>query len=290
MSVYFFGQFLLQRGRITGEQLQEAITFQEQTNLPIGVLAVVEGFMKQEEADRINLLQRVTDKRFCELAEEQGLLTSEQTEELLELQRSSRILLGEALVHCMLITRHHMEEELALFKKLQEEDANKFDGFFADQPNAEVLRIFCQTMTTLLQRVAHLSVKIGKTSADPRRLEQRDYTARQDFTGGFNGTIGLALPTTMALQIGNKMLESACTTMSEDVLDGVAEFLNVVNGNVCAKFSGLGKTVDMQPPKIYRVCQGETLDFIKDTSGARVSVTEIADPGSVMELCVIDRS
>ena len=66
MTVRFLGQFLLDRGTITAAQLQAATEAQRASNPLLGELAVREGLLTPEQADRIHERQRSDDRRFGE--------------------------------------------------------------------------------------------------------------------------------------------------------------------------------------------------------------------------------
>ncbi len=97
MSVAFLGQYLITRGLITREQLDEALTEQRRRNVRLGELGVQKGMLTPEQAQRIHDMQRETDKPFGQMAVEQGYLTAQQLDELLSVQSSAYVYLGEAL-------------------------------------------------------------------------------------------------------------------------------------------------------------------------------------------------
>lgn len=98
MSVRFLGQFMLERGTITAQQLQAATEAQRASNPLLGELAVREGLLTTPQAQRIHERQRSDDRRFGDIARDLGLLDQTQLQSLLAAQLAGRKLLGQVLL------------------------------------------------------------------------------------------------------------------------------------------------------------------------------------------------
>ena len=96
--VLFFGQYLVSEGHVTQSQLDEAVQFQEQHNLPLGAVALSKALMSERQVLIVHAQQARTDKQFGQIAVERGFLSRAQLDELLREQSEARILLGEALI------------------------------------------------------------------------------------------------------------------------------------------------------------------------------------------------
>ena len=55
MSSRFFGQYLLEKGRITSQQLSSALDTQKAATPPIGILALEKGWLTAEQIKQIPL-------------------------------------------------------------------------------------------------------------------------------------------------------------------------------------------------------------------------------------------
>ena len=80
------GNYLMEKGLLTGEQFRDILNEQQKVRVKLGLIAVAEGLMTQEEADRVNQLQAVMDRRFGDIAVEKGYLTEGQVNSLLKKQ------------------------------------------------------------------------------------------------------------------------------------------------------------------------------------------------------------
>ena len=58
------GNYLISKGKITPEQLDDVIEEITRVRVKLGLIAVAEGMITQEQADKINRLQAVMDRRF----------------------------------------------------------------------------------------------------------------------------------------------------------------------------------------------------------------------------------
>lgn len=84
MVDYILGNYLVESGKISKTQLAEILKKQDSVRVKLGLIAVAEGFMTQEEAEEVNHLQSLMDKRFGDIAVERGYLTDAQVSMLLK--------------------------------------------------------------------------------------------------------------------------------------------------------------------------------------------------------------
>lgn len=290
MSAKFFGQFLLERGRINREQLLVAVELQKHVNVKLGTLAIDKGFMTLEQVDRINRMQRTVDKRFGELAVEQGLLNEAQVVELLENQKQERLLLGEALVKKEFLTFEALAAELDAFRNDQAAVPSSIAEVYAGDPNALVLETFADVLEKLFLRIGHEIVRAGACHHDAGAAALHDFTVSQAFRGSFSGTACLNLSADILQRIASCMLGEDVSGPDEDACDGAAEFLNIVSGNVCAKLSSLGKPCEIRPPEVHDNRGGVPFDLAGLAQGGRLTATPLHHPESGIEFVLVERS
>ena len=63
MFTQFFGNYLLNHGLVTSQQLSRALTDQKNTRAKLGVLAINAGYMTPEQVDAVHTEQQRVDMR-----------------------------------------------------------------------------------------------------------------------------------------------------------------------------------------------------------------------------------
>jgi CheY-specific phosphatase CheX len=286
VSAPFFGQFLLERGAITGEQLVAAVAIQETTNVLLGTRAIDAGLMTAAQVEEINALQRSVDRRFGELAVERGYLSEDQLKGLLSRQKEARLMLGEALLKTGALDNARLAEELAAFKR----DAQRVPGTIAEiydgRPSAEVLEIVTDVTAKMFQRILHIAVRPGSCFGADFKLAPAGYTIHQRIKGEVDALVGRDVSAAMIKVIGGKLLGMEVGEIDADTLDGAAEFVNVVCGNVCARLSSAGRKVELDPPAVH-AWSGGAFDFARAKAGGTLTATPLLHPDETIELVVV---
>jgi hypothetical protein len=117
MNVTFFGQFLLEQGLISQEQLNEAISFQRENNALLGSLALEKGLMTREQVLEVMEEQQLRSEKFGEIARRKKYLTDEQLRELLKIQGQNHVFLGEALTRRHYLSIRELNRQLNRFEQ-----------------------------------------------------------------------------------------------------------------------------------------------------------------------------
>ena len=116
MFTQFLGNYLLQKGIVTQDQLFNAMARLSQTHIKLGTIAIHEGLMTANEVDECLYIQSREDKRFGEIAVSRGYLSDEQVSELLSKQTPDYILLGQNLVEDGVISYEDLERIIFEYK------------------------------------------------------------------------------------------------------------------------------------------------------------------------------
>ena len=111
------GNYLLENGLITYEQLNDLMKEQRRTRVKLGLIAVAEGLLMPEEAERINNLQSVMDMRFGDIAVEKGYLTEWEVEGLLAKQGNAYLVFAQALENQQLMSIEQLEMYMMDFQR-----------------------------------------------------------------------------------------------------------------------------------------------------------------------------
>jgi CheY-specific phosphatase CheX/transposase-like protein len=252
MSAKFFGQFLLEKGRITSQQLVDALEYQKAVNPPIGALALEHGMLTANQVYAV-LKQLKNDKQFGELAVAMGMLSAAQVNELKQMQSSHKVLLGEALIAKGYISVEALERELKEYKKAEERTFAQIDASFNEIANKHIVRTFTDLMVMMFTDFGgQQDIKVEQCETGKEKLRLFRWVISQKIAGEdveFNCL--LSVPPKLLLQMASTMLDQTVSTADDLALDATKEFVNIANGNACAKLSEDGVNLTMQPPEVY---------------------------------------
>lgn len=253
MAVKFFGQFLLEKGVVSREQVVQAVELQESVNLKFGETALATKMVTEDDVRRIHDAQRNEDLMFGDMAVKLGILTRDQIGEILEYQQKTHIRIGEALVRVGAVTAEALPGYLEDFKADQAQYATAKLVIPAGVPNPELWEICADLTAKMFLRVAGIQCRVGDCTL-VERLPGEALVAAIDLTGSVSARYHLALSPALRERVARAVLmEEDVTGEPEEVLDDTAlEFVNIVCGNVAAKAAPLGQGVEILPPLAFR--------------------------------------
>lgn len=119
MDILFFGDFLLQKGLITKEQLDRALEYQLKHNKCVGEIALEEKLLDKFQIQKIKEIQKIEDKKFGEVSLDINFLDDKQIDVILDKQKKRNITFGQALLHEGVLGKEEIDEESFEFKKAQ---------------------------------------------------------------------------------------------------------------------------------------------------------------------------
>jgi len=263
MGVKFFGQFLIDSGEVDASHVHEALELMDAENLPLGQIAVSEGFMQERDVARVNAEQRNRDLSFGDLAVEMELLESEQLVSILRAQRSRRLPIGQALVRL----GHIPSDRLGILLDAYKAEQAQYDVRAIDLPDGlvshRVARYVLDLFPRFMLRVAQMQVKVGEIHA---YRETPDF-AEVSVSVPMQGARGLDVALVCDLAFGERLAQAAsgldpADLDSEMVADGVGEFLNVLCVNAGSAAAKGGHAIDLGPPDYEaQLCDGWTVEL-----------------------------
>ena len=233
-----FGNYLKRIGKLDSDQLAKVYEEQKKVRVKLGLIAVSEKLMTLEQADEVNKLQSMLDKRFGDIAVEKGYLTNEQVGRLLGMQGNLYLSFIQEITNENLMTMEEIEEAYENFQKelnftqtemdrLKSGEADLLIPLFLPLGLAEYQKehilVFIKTLMRLIDNDLYID-KAGIIS----EIDADGY-ALQHITGDADATLCFAA-------------EDA------DALDACAEFINCVNGMFASDCSPKFN-VDMLPPQ-----------------------------------------
>jgi CheY-specific phosphatase CheX len=250
MAIKFFGHYLLDNGILSNFELVEAVDYQTSKNLSLGELAVREQLITAKDADKINDKQRSLDKRFGEVAIELNLLTDPQIMDLLGLQKKEKVFFGEVLILKNFLTQEKLDEALAKFEEEQKLEVVKLDDKIEAIDKDGVIKDSIGILQKLYTRVVHDYIKLTNVN----KVENNNgIIALQKMRGDIHLDFALQPDDAVSLAISSKFLKMDFDAIDEMVIDIIAEFVNVVLGNIAVKFSAESTKLNLTPPTIMDV-------------------------------------
>ena len=257
MFSHLFGNYLVTKGIITKEDYRNAIAEQFKRKGKIGVLAVEEGWLTVEQAEKINRAQKMYDLRFGELAVEKKYLTQEQVDALLKKQGHTYMHFLESLLDSGKVTVSQMDGAFEAFQKEY--------GFSTEDMNAlktgdfeSLIPIFAFSAKPLVTELVTMVLKninrfvsrdfyIGKIY----RADGMEYRclAGQESNGDHEIELALVGETETAafLKVASTYAQEDYQKICEDALDAVCEFVNCCSGLFASQQSEKNIDLDMRP-------------------------------------------
>lgn len=261
MYTQFLGNYLLNKGYVTDEQLIEALQYQKTVHLKLGVLAIHAGYMTASQVEQVHIMQTHKNGRFGELAIEAGFLTQEQVDFLLNSQKPDYLLLSQALVDKGYMTTAQFEK--AMMEYQSEYEITEMD--FADEQNDRVTQLiqafyclendensdlFSQYISLLFNNIIRF---IGKdfTPHEAIRLKAypTDKCVTQKIHGEFNTQTAVDMDEESFIAFASRYAGEDFTDNDEYVQASVEDFINLNNGLYVVNLSNEASIeLSLEPP------------------------------------------
>lgn len=257
MFSQFFGNYLLDRKKITKDQFTSCMEYMRANRVKLGLIAESEGLLSRSQADELNQLQMKSDKRFGDLAIEKGYLTDADISHLLKLQGNPYLIFVQALEENKVMER---DEITALVSEFQKDEAltdtaleaikyGDFDRLlpaFVQDTSVSCLAFMALALRNIVRFVSSY-VRIERS----QRIKEYSakYIAWQKTIGDYDGFLGFASDDDAILTIADGYAGEYFASPDEDALDSVCEFTNCVNGLHASDLSYKDISIDMLPPE-----------------------------------------
>ncbi len=258
------GNYLLDKGLITQEQLKDLLNEQQKVRVKLGLIAVAEGLMMQEEADKVNKLQAIMDKRFGDIAVEKGYLTEGQVEALLKKQGNPYLSFAQALENQQLMSIEQLEQYVVDFQ-------SEFNLTFADIEDLKsddvdrILPLYLPSGCDKYLNAAGTALRTIMRCVDigvyPDKAFVTDYIevengALQFVEGNRNITCAMAGNGQALLPAATIFGKEEFPEVNEDALDALGELLNCINGLYATALSEAGVSMELYPPEFSAKISG----------------------------------
>lgn len=263
MYTQFLGNYLLQKGIVTQDQLFDAMTRLSEAHIKLGTIAIHEGLMTANEVDECLYVQTREDKKFGEIAVQRGYLEESQVSELLDKQTPDYVLLGQTLVENGVISYEELERiifdykneteiyDLSLDVENQEAVQNIISKFFtmADMPTNELNVMYLELLFNSLIRF------IGEdfSPLTPIVLDEFPITfgISQNIISNEEFITHIDCDRETAIAFASRYAKEDFIEFNEYIVAALEDFMNLHNGLFIVNASNqLSKDISLSPPYI----------------------------------------
>ena len=251
------GRYLVSKGVVHREALAKAFAAEERSRARLGVIAVAERLLTVAQAEEINALQAVEDKRFGDIAIERGYLSPPQVARLLALQGNPFLVFSQAMLDQGLMTIEELTRHVESYQKEHHLTGTDMAALGSDDVE-RIVPIFLGHEDPIQQELFILGVKNIYRLADHHVCVGDAYrtTNIKSETVSYQwvrGEVDAALAI-LGRYEDIRRLAVAYTNESfietrEDALDAVCELINCVNGLFASEQSRANIRVDIEPPR-----------------------------------------
>lgn len=257
------GNYLMEKGFLTGEQFRDILNEQQKVRVKLGLIAVAEGLMTQEEADRVNQLQAVMDRRFGDIAVEKGYLTEGQVNSLLKKQGNAYLAFAQAMENQQLMTIEQLEQILLDYRCENNFTASDMDALKSDDVDS-ILPLFLPVDSEAYYGIAGTAVRTLMRLVDTGLYPDKAYIMQktEDENGalqkveGEKGFVSALGGKGNALQFTASVFgQEEFASVDEDALDAIGELLNCINGLYVSECKD-GSSLELMPPSFKTGIQG----------------------------------
>lgn len=254
-----FGDYLIRNGIISKDQFNEVMEQQKATRVKLGLIAAAEKLLTGEQAEEVNRLQLVMDKRFGDIAIEKGYLTEAQVSRLLSLQGNPYLLFVQTLIEKSILTLKDIESHLGAYQQSNHYSDNDIEALKSGDMD-RIVPLFVHIESPLYNELIGLAVRnmIRFISSDivlEKSYGIKEYSfetlACQKVKGQHNIFLGFAAKGSDLLAVASPFAKEDFTEINEDSYDAVCEFINCINGLFATKLSHEDIELDMLPPLSY---------------------------------------
>ena len=272
MVEYILGNYLVQTGKITKEQLAQTLEKQDSVRVKLGLIAVAEGMMTLEQTAEVNRLQALMDQRFGTIAVQKGYLTDEQVGKLLKKQGNAYLSFIQSLVDSEYLEMEDIDLVVNSFRlingysnsemdALKSDEAERIVPLFVPEEGKQFTNIISTAVKTLI-RLIDRHIYIGNAEMTEA------FPAKDMVSQSLKGDNGLV----SCLSEGNGALLKVCSVYGQeefeqldlDSLDAAGELLNCMNGLYVSGLSREGHFLELMPP-----------DYSDVTSKAKTAICKI---------------
>ena len=255
----YFGNYLVEKNKISQSQFKDIMQQQEKTRVKLGLIAVSEKLLTTKQAEEINDLQRKMDKRFGDISIEKGYLLAEEVTYLLNMQGNPYLQFVQVCTENNILSMPEIEMYVEAFKNDNNFSSSDIEALKSGDID-RIIEIFISSEANLCNDSISLTIRNIVRFVNDNIIIKKSYQvhkysfetlASQKMVGDHELFVGLAGRDNTLLSIANPFAKEKFTSVDEDAFDSVCEFINCTNGLYASKLSHEDIHMDMTPPLFY---------------------------------------
>ncbi len=252
-----FGNYLVEKGIMTENQLNTLLPVKKEFKAGLEVIAVITKAMTSAAVQELlaNIDKEI--EHFGEAAVNQGCITDDKLDELLAYQSNNFMKFVQLLVDQGYISYDNINHEMDDFQQKKELNDIQISALIHDDLD-QCINIFVPLKSPRLKELTKTLVQTLRRIIDRDVYLEKAYTARsiqldkyacQMIIGDMHVKFYISAPDEGLLAIANHFTEDTYATVTEDALDSVGEFINCVSGLFATNMSYENISVDMNSPE-----------------------------------------
>lgn len=262
MFSQYFGNYLLNNGLLTDEQLSNCLRIHQSTHVKLGVIAVDKNYLTPTQVENIHEVQRTKDMLFGEIAVSLGYLTNQQVEEMLSTQKNNHLQLAQTIVNLGYLTIEDFSIALNDYKNKYSLSDERFNAIkngdidaivqvllseqsISAQKYSDYLTLFLKNTVRFIDTTIHLEL------VPFTKISTHDYVVRQQITGYQKMDTFILANKEVFIEMASRFAQEELSEVDELAQASVSEFLNLHNGIYLVNQSNKGIELSMNPQEIY---------------------------------------
>lgn len=252
-----FGNYLVEKNKLTTEQLDALLPVPKELNAEVETIAVINKIILPATAQELLESIDKNTTRFGEAAIEAGYIDDEKLDSILTYQSNAFMKFMQLVLNNGYLSLEQINPLLDEFQRDSEfsdeqisslihDDLSQIVNIFVPLKSPE-LKEFVLTMVQTLRRLIDTDVYLEK--ANTARAVQLDKYACQAIIGDMYIKVYMSAPDDGLLAIANHFTGDTYQTVTDDALDNVGEFINCINGLFATNLSYEDISIDMNSPE-----------------------------------------
>lgn len=251
-----FANYLVDKQKLGPECLEKIFKLQEQKRVRLGVIAISEKLMTEEQVEEVNRLQSLTDKRFGDIAVEKGYLSDHQVTRLLALQGNSFLSFVQATVDLKYLTMNDIVDSLNSYQQDNSYTLTDMDNLKSCDID-RIIPIYVYELPGYAKEIIGVAARTIARLVDYHVYIDKPYTSDKLITenlchqaseGDFSILMAISGDEDSLMKTAMGFAGEQYVEELDDALDSVCELINCINGIFATELSRRNIDIDMLAP------------------------------------------